>query len=462
MSEKHLPDDEAAVIGAMIHDAALVDEVVSRVEATEFTDSSLRELFITLVDMRNASKPWGTTALVSELRATGSYERIGPGTIAALSGAIASKFHATFHADRVRSSALVANLQALGRRLATVSVEKMTQRRQTPKDLLDALDAELMRLRQTDVAQAEVRNVGDVALNVCDSIDKSLESGSVRGLRTGLTTIDKVNGGYQPGTLNVLTARPSNGKSVLGLQFATSIGRGFQYQLVEGQNNWFATQEPTSTLFVSLEMTEEELGSRSLADAANVDGRHINTHRVTDHQRHHLRQAAEEMSGSKAFLYQPIRATVAGIRAAARIHQRKHGLGCLIVDYLQLIDSEEGTRDEKETYRVGRLCRDLKSIALEFDIPVIVLSQLNRDAENKPPTLSQLADSGKIEQHADTVVAIHRIRGDSEEAQLVFLKWRNGMTPTRDVHFDRKFCRFVDPPEPEVEPHPEFAGYATS
>ncbi|PHQ32449.1 replicative DNA helicase [Rhodopirellula bahusiensis] len=460
MNRIQLPEDEAAVIGAMIYDAALVDEVVQRIDAAEFTDAALRELFITLVDMRNASKPWGVTALVSELRAIGAHERIGAGTLAALSGAVASKNHATYHADRVRSAAMVKNLQDLGRRLSTISVEKMAARKQTPKDLLDTLDAEIMRLRQSDIAQAEVRNVGEVALEVCDSIDDSIEHGRVRGLRTGLTTIDAVNGGYQPGTLNVLTARPSNGKSVLGLQIATSIGRGFDYQLIEGHNNWFATQDPASTLFVSLEMTEEELAARSLADAAEVDGRRINTHKVTSEQREQLRRAAEEMNDSKAFLYQPIRATVAGIRAAARIHQRKHGLSCLIVDYLQLIDSDAGARDEKETYRVGRICRDMKSMALEFSIPVIVLSQLNRDAENKPPTLAQLADSGKIEQHADTVVAIHRLRGDSEEAQFIFLKWRNGMTPTRDVHFDRKFCRFVDPPEPEVEPHQEFVAYA--
>ena len=203
-------------------------------------------------------------------------------------------------------------------------------------------------------------------------------------------------------------------------------------------------------------MTKAELSARALASESEIDGRRINTYSVTAAQRQQLRQAAESMKESRTSILQPNRATVSSIRAAARIQQRSSGLGCLLIDYLQLIDIDG--RYDKETYRIGEICRRLKSLAMEFSIPVIVLCQLNRDAENKLPTLAQLSDSGKIEQHADTITAIHRTRGDNNEAQLVLLKWRNGQTPTIDLTFERQYCRF----EPmAIEDHPnDFVEFA--
>jgi replicative DNA helicase len=427
--------DEAAVVAAMILEGQRIDDVVGRLAPMDFTNDILRELFVQLIDLHDASKPTDILSLTSELRSNGSFKRIGVGTLARLHDSIGHAGNIGFHADQVRAAATLRKLGDIGTKLVELNTSDK------PDDVVDWLDTELSKLRSNDAHHDSTVALADCAMDLVAEIDAAADTGLVRGIRTGLECFDRVNGGFQNGTLNILTARPSNGKSVLGLQWAQSIGTGFEYANFEGGTLIETVQSPKSTLFVSLEMTKAELSARALASVAQVDGRRINSYRVTAGQREELRRAAEAMK-STIQLWQPPRATTGAIRARSRIHKRSHGLELLVVDYLQLIDSERGQRHERETYRIGDLCRDLKALAMELDIPVVVLCQLNREAENQLPTLAQLADSGKIEQHADTITAIHRQRGESQEAKLVILKWRNGQTPEIDITFDRQHCRF--------------------
>lgn len=437
-------DDEAAVIGGMILDSNRIDDVVSTIGPADFCDDRLRELFVTLIDLGESGKPTNIQALVTELRAAGSYNRIGAGALAQLTTAIGSVSDVIYYSRRVRSASIVRSLRSLGHRLVTLN----EQTNEPPQQILESVDCELMALRELDHSDNEkIVTVGEAVNAICDDIDAAAESGAVRGLRTGLKCFDRVNGGFQNGTLNVIAGRPSNGKSVLGLQFANSIGGGFEYGDWVNNSYVTTTQEPKPTLFCSLEMTTEELSARTLASAAEIDGRCINSYRVTADQRQSLRESAAALTGSQSYLWEPARATVSRIRAQARIHRRRHGLECLIVDYLQLVDSERGSRHDKETYRIGDICRHLKSLSKELSIPVVVLCQLNRDAEDKLPTMAHLADSGKIEQHADTITAVHRMRDESTDAILRIMKWRNGQTRDVDIMFDRPHCRFVDADE---------------
>ena len=437
------PDNEAAVIGAMILDRNRIDEVLPIVTASDFADQRLREIFIILADLAATETPINATTIVSSLKAAGSFDRIGgAATIAYTTSAIGSPADVVFYASSVRQDSIVRQL----RQTLAEATQRTLERNQTPADLIDFIDARLLNLRDIGTEAAPIRHVADAARNLVDDIDAAAITKTHRGLRTGLECFDKINGGYQNGTLNIIAARPSNGKSVLALQFAEGIGRGFEYSVCDGDSYFRADQPATPTLLVSLEMTEEELAARSLASATEIDGRKINSYRVTAGERQRLRTAAEAMRESKLQLWEPHRATVSAIRAKARLHARQYGLGCLVIDYLQLIDSEPGTRHEKETYRIGEICRHLKQLAKELTIPVVVCCQLNRDAENKKPTLAQLADSGKIEQHADTITAIHRLRSDTTEATLKLLKWRNGQTPEIEIEFDRQHCRFQEQP----------------
>ena len=447
---KPLPEFESAVIAAMIIDRASTDEITSRLSATDFGDDRMREMYITLLDMHEANIPTDCTkTLYRVLQQSGGLERIGgPQVITQLTGEISDLEHASHYAHRVRADATDRRLKKLLRDAAD-----MTVRREPSDRIMDYIDSQMVILRQSSEGYRSSSHIADATTRLCDAIDAAQEKGTQRGLRTGLRCFDAINGGLQNGTLNIIAARPSNGKSVLGLQFAESIGQGFEYSTCNGKRYYTATQSPVPTLFVSLEMTEEELAMRSLAAAAKVDGRRINNYKVTAEQRARLREAAADMASSKLYIEEPYRATVSSIRATARIHQRQHGLGCLVIDYLQMLDSEKSDKHEKETYRIGDICRRLKILAKEMGIPVIVLCQLNRDAENKMPTLAQLADSGKIEQHGDTITAIHRMRDNEPDATLKILKWRNGQTPEVKVTFDRCHVRFVDPSDTQPS-HP--------
>lgn len=449
-----LPENEAAVIGAMILDPSRIDEALQITRPADFGDRRLRQIAVVLLDMHHAGNPIDVIPLVANLKTAGIYNEVGgAAVIATLSGAVPNASDIAYYAQQVHDGAII-------RAIKSVAGEVLSRPDLDAAGLLDYVDSEIARLRDQTVATAAPENIGDIALRECDAIDEAAGTGLVRGLRTGLACFDRINGGYQNGTLNIIAARPSNGKSVLGLQFAKSIGTGFEYQWFDGASAFCGTQAATSTLFVSLEMTKAELSARALASETEIDGRRINNYNLTAGQRRQLRTCAESMTEFRTSILQPHRATVSSIRAAARIQKRSCGLGCLVIDYLQLIDIEG--RFDKETYRIGEICRRLKSLAMELSIPVIVLCQLNRDAENKLPTLAQLADSGKIEQHADTITAIHRTRGDNNDAQIVLMKWRNGQTPTIDLTFDRQHCRFIETP---IEDHPnyqdDFAEYSS-
>jgi replicative DNA helicase len=443
-----LPEDEAAVVAAMILDHHRIDEVVPIVTASDFTDTRLREIFVTVADLHESGATVDVQTTVTTMKDAGRFEPIGGAPLfGQISGAIGTPSNATYYAGRVRNASIIAKLQSV----LSEATARTASHDAKPADLLDFIDSRLLELRDIGTATDSVKTIADVASQLCDEIDAASAAGISRGLRTGLDCFDRINGGYQNGNLNVIAARPSNGKSVLGQQFAESVGSGFQYSIADEQNYFVQDQPPASTLFISLEMTEAELASRSLAAATSIDGRKINSYRVTQQQRQQLRQAAAEMSGSRLHLWEPHRATVSNIRAKARLHQRQHGLDFLLIDYLQLIDSERGTKHDKETYRIGEICRHLKQLAKELSIPVVVLCQLNRDAESRgktsvKPSLSQLADSGKIEQHADTVTAIHRAERTSNEAQLSILKWRNGQLADVDITFDQRHCRFTEMP----------------
>ncbi|QDV56390.1 replicative DNA helicase [Rosistilla oblonga] len=443
--EANPPADEAAVLAGMILDPKQIDAVVGHLSAADFQHNHLRELFGFLIDANAAGRPTDSRSVLMQLRESGALKRIGASFIGRLTNAIGSAANVPYHVAKVRHAAILRRIRQVVPTIEAIADDDT----QTPTQILDRIDAELIQIRQYDQPPAAVSHLGDDALRLCDEIDAAAGTGETRGLRTGLECFDQINGGFQDGTLNIIAARPSNGKSVLGLQWAQSIGTGFDYSVSDEGNYFVAQQPPKSTLFISLEMTRAELSARALASTTRIDGRRINSYRTTADQRRRLRAAAESMKATQTRLWQPHRATVSSIRATARLHQRQHGLGCLVVDYMQLVDSERGAKHDKETYRIGEICRGFKSLAMELGIPVVVLAQLNRESEGSLPTLAQLADSGKIEQHADTITAIHRQRGETNDANLVLLKWRNGKTPTIDITFDRQHSRFVG-----IEPKP--------
>lgn len=263
--------------------------------------------------------------------------------------------------------------------------------------------------------------------------EKSYQRGEgITGVQSGLMDLDMKTAGFQKSDLIILAGRPSMGKTALALQMAKNIS------------------EDESVLFFSLEMSHKSLSGRLVASEARIDSQQVRSGIVTEEEYNRYVEAVGMLGKHKLFIDDQANCTVQDMRAKARRIKREHGLSCIIIDYLQLI---QGTGREQRYLEVGEITRQLKMLAKEFDIPVIVLAQLSRSVEqrqDKRPMLSDLRESGSIEQDADLVVFMYRdeyYNDETEErnvAELIIAKQRNGPTGTVKTLYLKQYNRFLD------------------
>jgi replicative DNA helicase len=250
-------------------------------------------------------------------------------------------------------------------------------------------------------------------------------------LSTGFADLDYHLGGFGEGQMIVLAARPAIGKSALGLNIAANVMKA-----------------GNGVLFVSLEMSHSELTERLLSSEASINGHDITAGTISEHQMFQLSQRAEDLSRNRLF-YLDNKYSIADITAKARLAYRKHGVRFVVADYLQLVDAES-KRGMLREQAVSSVSRELKRLAMELKIPVLVLSQLNREVEkrdDKRPKLSDIRESGAIEQDANVVLFLHRPDAyDAEDrpgqAELIIAKNRTGPTGMISLTWRKEFCRF--------------------
>lgn len=329
-------------------------------------------------------------------------------------------------ADLLRRKTTLRRLVKLGARL----VREASEEEQPPKTMVEAAAQDLFHLAQEDGKARGLMDIETVAQESVERLQARLASGNAMGVPTGLPTLDTLTQGFQPGNLVVLAARPGVGKTALAL-------------------NWLlrAAGAPFNRCgaFFSLEMSQEEVFLRLLSAYSRKNLKHIQAGRFNDQDMQEVLKARDEIVQLPLYICDQAAITVPQIQnmvtKQGTTSNRK--LDFLIVDYLQLLSSPSGSRaaQQNEAVRVGEISRGLKLLAKENGIPVIVLSQLNRDVEHRqggPPRLSDLRDSGAIEQDADIVAFIHRRKpegGDGaamdNDVKLIVAKHRNG--PTRDI-----------------------------
>jgi replicative DNA helicase len=270
-----------------------------------------------------------------------------------------------------------------------------------------------------------------------DKLQKlSLEGTPITGTPSGFDDLDNITGGFQPGNLIILAARPAMGKSALMANFAENAALG---------------SNKAVALF-SLEMSEGELAQRFIASQASIKGDDLRKGRVPQARWGKILQASSRLAQSKLFIDDSSDLSVLDVRAKARrlAQQNADGLGLILIDYLQLMRAAGGVDNRVE--QIGQISRGLKTLARELDVPVIALSQLNRGVEqrtDKRPVLSDLRESGSIEQDADLVMFVYRddyYDKESERegiADLIIAKHRNGGLGTVELTFQKEFPRFM-------------------
>jgi len=461
---------ERAVLGSILLDATGVngDRVMdlcltSGVSEDSFFDPRNRAVYATMLAMNRLAKPLDFLTLVEELRVTGKLEALGG--IGYLQGII-DQVPTSAHAEHYIS--IVTNKQ-LRRTLidrATKVIEKAYDEGEhpDPKVILGETERAFLEIGgQT----SNTLNWSDAVMDSMRRIDRLFESGGklMEGLSTGLTHLDEKLQGLKPAEMIVIAARPSVGKTSLAMNIAESAALGQMLTLKNGMYPPVATDNGTHhpVGIFSLEMPVESLTKRMVAGRAHVNMWRVARNLVPKEERQRFTQnlcaSVDELKGAPIYVDDTAALDVMDLRARARRMKKQYDIELIVIDYLQLCSCHEAARMGSRQIEVSMISQQIKAMAKELKIPVIVLSQLSRANEQRGdkeerPKLSDLRDSGAIEQDADVVFLLRRPSrtasskdaGDEKLAIIDIAKNRNGETGEVKVNFVREYTRFEDRP----------------
>jgi replicative DNA helicase len=434
-------DVERSVLGAMLIDREALPKALEVLDDSAFYNPTHQKYFKAMTALFEKAEPVDSVTLVEELRRRGQLNPTeDPVYIAQLTMNVSSSANVEYHARIVLE-------KALKRGLIAASTDVASRAYNETEDALDLLDD-----AETKIFQISERRLKKAATPIKRAITDTFEMlheihgqhGGVTGVPTGFSGLDDLSGGFQNSDLIIIAGRPSQGKTA----FALSIAR----------NSATDKQKPTPVLIFSIEMAEQQLAVRMLASEARVDAHKLRTGRLQDEDWSKLSRAAGKLTQTKIFIDDTPALGILELRAKARRLKAEHNIGLVIVDYLQLIQGPKSS--ESREREISMISRSLKALAKEIGIPVIALSQLNRAVEgrsDKRPMLSDLRESGAIEQDADVVMFVHRpetygITEVKDEdgtpiptegiAEIIIGKQRNGPTGIVRLSFRKEYASF--------------------
>ena len=425
----HSPEAEEAVLGAMLLSHEAIVNAQTKVSASDFYRPLFGQIFAAMVDLDQRGEPVDPVTLLEQMRARGV--DIEPTLIGDLTANAVNIGNAEFYAELVREKA---KQRALIQTASTI-VDEAYATTDDVDGLFDRAEQSIMNIkdRGTDDSVAPLTELLQLEL---DRLEERDGTSGINGLATGYTALDEKLRGISPTALAIVGARPSVGKTAFALGIVTYVGT--------------VLQRPA--LFFSLEMSRLEVAERILAAQARVDGEKLKTGQLSNVDWENVTKALASMNDSKVYVDDNPLLTVMDVRARARrIKQREGDLGVVVVDYLQLMSSR--SRSENRQVEVSEMSRGLKLLARELETPVIALSQLSRSIEQRTgrrPMMSDLRESGAIEQDADIVMFLHRPSDSGEEEsyadrgkiEVSIAKHRNGPTGEVFLAWVKNFAKF--------------------
>ena len=426
---------EQSVLGAvLLSDTALPALIIDeRLHAEDFYREAHGIVFTAMLDLHNAGEPVDALTLVEHLKQAGKLEAAGGrSAIDLLAASVPAVGHVRQYARIVRDNAMLRRLL----RAAYDIQERVHSHAAAPRELIDIAERSILEVAHEDSRKdfQSIHDVLDIEITKLEQLSR--EGKSITGTPSGFEDLDNITGGFQPGNLIILAARPSMGKSALMANFAEHAALG---------------SNKAVALF-SLEMSESELAQRFIASQASVKGDDLRKGRVPAARWSKILEASNRLAKSPLFIDDSSDLSVLDVRAKARrlLQQHADGLGLILIDYLQLMRGDGRTDSRVE--QIGQISRGLKTLARELDCPVIALSQLNRGVEqrtDKRPLLSDLRESGSIEQDADLVMFIYRDEYYDKEseregiADVIISKHRNGGLGDVELTFQKEYPRFM-------------------
>jgi replicative DNA helicase len=426
---------EQSVLGAvLLSDTALPALIIDeRLNPEDFYRESHGRIYQAMLDLHGRGEPVDALTLVEHLKQAGDLDSVGGGAaIELLAGSVPA-------VGNLRNYARIVKENAMLRRLLHAAYEIQAQvhgHEALPRDLVDMAERAILEVGHED-SRKDFRSAEQLLDTELDKLQKlSLEGNPITGTPSGFEDLDAITGGFQPGNLIILAARPSMGKSALMVNFAENA----------------ALASNKAVALFSLEMGEGELAQRFIASQASIKGDDLRKGRVPQSRWGKILAASGRLAESKLFVDDSSDLSVLDVRAKCRrlAQQQADGLGLILIDYLQLMRA--GGSVENRVEQIGIISRGLKTLARELEVPVIALSQLNRGVEqrqDKRPVLSDLRESGAIEQDADLVMFVYRddyYDHESEReglADLIISKHRNGGLGTVELTFQKEFPRFM-------------------
>lgn len=441
---------ERAVLGSLLLLPEVFDDVALLVSAEDFSGDANARLYRHIQNMNAEGESIDVVLLVQRLKDAGEYEAVGGGAyLAEVGEAVPTAAHAAYYAKIVREKSILRSLINAGADILTDAFDETMD----PRSVLSKAEERVFSILE-EKGQGQVNAIRDVLqASLARMNDRMSEGHDAGGVETGFDDFDEMTGGMHGSELIILAARPSMGKTALAMNIVEHVSVDC------GQ----------PVLFVSLEMSALELADRLLCSRARVSGHRLRNGQITGEESSKLIQVAGEISTAPLFIDDSPSRTMTEISAVARRIKRRDGLGLIAIDYLQLIDPDVPSDPRQE--QVAKIARRLKGLARELDVPVLCLGQLNRQVENSrdnKPQLSNLRESGAIEQDADVVMFVHReeyyqtneedrerVKG---EAELLIRKQRNG--PVGDVKLTwlHDYTRFVNAAPQRYDDLPSFGG----
>lgn len=430
----HNKEAERSVLGSMLRDNGIIGDVVQIVSAQDFYLDAHRKLFAAAVELYDAGRPVDAVTVADVLHQRKQVEDIGGYVyLAELLDAAPTAANAVHYAGLVREKAILRDLVHVGTEIARDAYDGTMP----AADLLEQAERKVLDIAQVGAAGQTVTAAQAVgaAFDAIDARTNRDRAAADAGVPSGLQDLDDLCGGLQPSELVVAAARPSVGKTALALSVARHV----------------AVQLGLPVFVASLEQSHAELGERLLCAEAQVDSHALRTGTIDDNARARLSEAAAIVRKAPLYIDDSPGQSMLHIAANARRLRRKHGIRLLMIDYLQLVETDQQRGRFNRQEQVAAISRRLKALAKELKIPVIALAQLNRSSEDRPdrrPRLSDLRDSGSIEQDADTVLLLHKTDTPAGQetsiVEIIVAKQRNGPTGQVKLAYRRKHMAFED------------------
>ena len=426
---------EKSLLGALIINNDVLPEILTIVKPRDFYDERHQIIFDAILNLYDNHKPVDLLTLSSELKSRKQLDKIGKASyLAELSNFVPAASHAKAYAELIEKASTRRRLINAGTKIA----ERAFQDDANPDELIGSAEQELFEVSDK-IVKSDYVSIDQLLADAFDRIDDLHKNkGSLRGLKTGFRDLDKKTAGFQKGDLIIVGARPAMGK--------TTFAQNLTYNI--------ASINKKGVLFFSLEMGANEIIDRMISDVSGVDNWKMRTGNLSDEEFQKIGDAMDEMDDLPIYIDDSSSMTIVELRNKARRAMHDHDIGIVIIDYLQLLQGSDRYKGNR-VQEVTEISRGLKILARELKIPVIALAQLSRNVTGRDdprPVLSDLRESGSIEQDADLVMFLHRPdyyrqNDDNYEethiTELLISKHRHGPVGKIELYFHPELLRFM-------------------